>query len=208
MQTWDDEIELGEDVVVDWGSIVAQHGPVVLRTAFRLLANHADALDCYQDTFIAAWRFAEHGEVASWAPFLVSVATHRAIQRLRQRAGARKRLLKMDCSSQVRDYETCPVQAAQARELLDRVRQRLSLLPKKHAEVIWLNGVEGLTHRQISAHLQITPNEVGVLLHRARSRLRAALASDSERDSFDHETLNPVKGPRTPCQFSRTPRSD
>ena len=171
----------GVRVGVDWSTVVAKHGPVVWRTAFRLLAHHADALECYQDTFVAAWRFAENGEVADWAPFLVSLATRRAIDRLRHRVRTQQRFCGLDDAPEPSSYSDCPVQSAQAQELLARVRRELTSLPEKQADVIWLSGVEGLSHDQISAQLQITTNEVGVLLHRARARLREALASNPQR---------------------------
>ncbi len=173
-------------MVVDWRSIVAEHGPTVWRTVFRLLAHYADAEDCYQDTFAAAWRFAERGEVANWAPFLVGLATRRAIDRLRHRARTLKRFPAINDAPEPVSHGDCPVQTAQARELLGRVRDRLALLPQKQAEAIWLSGVEGLNHAEISEQLQVTTNEVGVLLHRARTRLRVALAINSEGGAGDH----------------------
>jgi DNA-directed RNA polymerase specialized sigma24 family protein len=43
--------------------------------------------------------------------------------------------------------------------------------------VFWLSCVEGLAHPQIALQMNITTNEVGVLLHRARSRLGALLGT-------------------------------
>jgi DNA-directed RNA polymerase specialized sigma24 family protein len=57
------------------------------------------------------------------------------------------------------------------------VREAMTDLADKQAEVFWLGCVEGLDHHQISVHMQITPNEVRVLLHRARVRLAMALES-------------------------------
>ncbi len=54
---------------------MAEHGDAVWRTVYRLLDHHADAQDCYQETFLAAWRFAQREPVAEWRPFLVSLAT-------------------------------------------------------------------------------------------------------------------------------------
>ena len=73
--------------MTDWPSILAEHGAAVWRTVYRLLDHHADALDCYQETFLAAWRFAQREPVVEWRPFLVSLATRRATDRLRQRYG-------------------------------------------------------------------------------------------------------------------------
>ena len=60
----------------DWPSILAEHGPTVWRTIYRLLDHHADALDCYQETLLAAWRFAANCRTAitSWASVALASA--------------------------------------------------------------------------------------------------------------------------------------
>jgi hypothetical protein len=40
--------------MTDWQAIVAEHGPKVWRTAYRILADHNDALDCYRKRFFLA----------------------------------------------------------------------------------------------------------------------------------------------------------
>ena len=79
--------------MTDWPLILAEHGVTVWRTVYRLLDHHADALDCYQETFLAAWRFAEREPVANWRSFLVSLAMRRAMDRLRQRYRDRARVI-------------------------------------------------------------------------------------------------------------------
>ena len=64
--------------MVDWNQILAAHGPAVRRTVYRLLGQHAAALDCYQETFLAAYRSVEHRPVAHWRTFLTCLATRRA----------------------------------------------------------------------------------------------------------------------------------
>jgi DNA-directed RNA polymerase specialized sigma24 family protein len=71
--------------MIDWGAILAEYGSTVWRTVYRLLDHHDDALDCYQETFLAAFRFAHAQTIADWPAFLVKLATRRAIDRLRQR---------------------------------------------------------------------------------------------------------------------------
>ena len=82
--------------MTDWPLILAEHGATVWRTVYRLLDHHADALDCYQETFLAAWRFAEREPVVDWASFLISLATRRAMDRLRQRYRERVRVSAVD----------------------------------------------------------------------------------------------------------------
>ena len=131
----------------DWPSILAEHGAAVWRTVYRVLNDHADALDCYQETFIAAWRLAEREPVLEWRSLLVSLATRRAIDRLRQRIRARARFSALDAVPEPATTADCPVHRAGASELLGRVRQALARLPEKQAEVFWLSCIEGQSHQ-------------------------------------------------------------
>jgi RNA polymerase sigma-70 factor (ECF subfamily) len=157
--------------MIDWGAILAEHGSVVWRTVYRLLDHHADALDCYQETFLSAFHFATRQGVADWASFLVGVATRRAMDRLRQRYRSRSRAVPIDHVAEPSSEVDCPLQQARANELMDRVREGMAELPQKQAEVFWLSCLEGRSHQQIADLLQVTPGEVRVLLHRARTHL-------------------------------------
>jgi RNA polymerase sigma-70 factor (ECF subfamily) len=173
--------------MTDWPSILAEHGAAVWRTVYRLLDHHADALDCYQETFLAAWRFAERAPVADWPAFLISLATRRAIDRLRQRYRERARVMASDSLREPGSEAECPVRHASARELMERVRQGVAELPEKQAQVFWLSCVEGLSHQQISNRVEIPPGEVRVLLHRARTQLRAILDRGARSKGEDNE---------------------
>jgi RNA polymerase sigma factor (sigma-70 family) len=78
-----------------------------------------------------------------------------------------------------------PEALAEWSELLERVRDELARLPGQQAEAFWLQCVEGMSQDEIGQHLGVNANAVGVLVHRARQRLRQSLAG-----------LNPVKQDR------------
>src|SRR5437879_5446953 len=173
--------------MTDWPLILAEHGPTVWRTIYRLLDHHADALDCYQETFLAAWRFAERQPVADWTSFLTNLATRRAMDRLRRRYRERGRVLAIGSLREPGSEAQSPLEHASAKELMDRVREGMAELPDKQAQVFWLSCVEGLSHQQISNRLEVPPGEVRVLLHRARTRLRAALDRGTQAQGQDNE---------------------
>jgi RNA polymerase sigma-70 factor (ECF subfamily) len=164
--------------MVDWASILAVHGSRVWRTVYRLLDHDADALDCYQETFLSALRVPVPEEIDDWTSFLLSLATRRAMDRLRQRYRYRMRCVAIDAVPEPSGEAENPFQQAQANELMDRVRRGMAELPGKQAEVFWLSCLEGLPGDQIAARMQIPPGEVRVLLHRARTRLGAILNLD------------------------------
>ena len=72
----------------DWGRIVAEQGPAVWATVLRILKHHEDAQDCYQQTFLDAFRSARRGPTVNWIGLLLSIATRRAIDRLWERVAA------------------------------------------------------------------------------------------------------------------------
>jgi RNA polymerase sigma-70 factor (ECF subfamily) len=164
--------------MIDWGAILAEHGPTVWRTVYRLLNHHDDALDCYQETFLTAFRFTHSHRVEDWSAFLVSVATRRAMDRLRQRCRSGRRSLPLDAVPEPASEVDGPVQQARADELMQRVREKMAELPEKQAEVFWLSCLEGLAHRQVADLMEVPLGEVRVLLHRARTRLGTALNLD------------------------------
>lgn len=63
------------------------------------------------------------------------------------------------------------------RETLERIGQAIAALPPGQRQVITLRDVEGLTSEEICNVLEISETNQRVLLHRARSRVRAMLES-------------------------------
>ena len=60
-------------------------------------------------------------------------------------------------------------------EVLDVARAAIAALPPSQREVVTLRDVEGWSSDDVSEALGITPGNQRVLLHRGRSRVRAAL---------------------------------
>ena len=172
--------------VHDWQTIVAEHGPLVWRTAYRLLGNQADTADCFQETFLAALELSRRQPVRNVSGLLVRLATTRAIDRLRQR-GRQDR--PMDGGS---SGETCgvgdPAGQAQDQELVGQLREAIGCLPEQEAKVFCLRYLNEMSYRQIARELSIGTNAVGVALFRAKAKLREALgAAPADEDEVHHE---------------------
>jgi len=52
--------------MIDWNVIVADQGPAVWNTLWRLLADRTDVEECFQETFIAAWKLSRYQAVDCW----------------------------------------------------------------------------------------------------------------------------------------------
>lgn len=158
-----------------------EHGPAVWQTAYRLLANHNDAADCFQETFLAAFEIAGREPVRNVPGLLVRLATTRAIDRLRQR----NRLEQRRADSSDREEATTeadPLDQAHTNELASQLREQITRLPPQEARVFCLRYLNEMSYRQIARELSIAINVVGVSLYRAKARLRAALAAAQTED--------------------------
>src|SRR5947208_3201375 len=120
-----------------WEDIVDRHGPLVWRSAYRLLGNDADAAVCYQDAFAAALVIARREAVRNWPALLRGIATTNALDRLRQRA---KRAARAANAANDGGLDSAaspglePSAVAEGEEFLESVRAALAQLPAPQAE--------------------------------------------------------------------------
>ncbi len=162
--------------MTDWERIVHRHGGAVWQTAYRLLGNHEEAADCWQETFLGALELSRRQEVRHWRAVLTRICTRRAVDQLRRRLRSVSRHTDLPDTATMASPNPGPVEAAQAAELSTRLRLALASLPAQQAEVFCLRCLSDLSYRDIARELAIKTSAVGVLLHRARSRLRDLLS--------------------------------
>lgn len=74
-----------------------------------------------------------------------------------------------------KDWRTLPEQALTGRETLDRVKDAIAALPMAQRTVITLRDIEGWSAEEVCTALEISDGNQRVLLHRARSHVRAEL---------------------------------
>jgi RNA polymerase sigma-70 factor (ECF subfamily) len=156
-------------------AIVAAHSDAVWRTAYRLLNNREDALDCYQETFLVALRLSATDEIRHWRTMLLRIATRRAMDQLRQRYQSEKRASRLHQLSSGRSPVEGPDAHAQCEELQEQVRKALATLPPQQAEAFWLRHLEQLSSDEIAQLMGVEPGHARVLVHRAAAGLRNLL---------------------------------
>ena len=169
--------------MTDWEAIVREFGPVVWRTAFRLLNREADAADCFQRTFLAALEVDREERVRHWPAILRRLATARALEQLRGRYRESRLSSELPDEPPLDPAALDPVELVSGGELALALRKALARIDPQQAEVFFLVCLEGSTNAEAAAAIGITANHAGVLLHRCRAALRERLrAFDPNRE--------------------------
>jgi RNA polymerase sigma-70 factor (ECF subfamily) len=163
--------------VTVWEEIVRDHSPAIWNTAYRLVGNRDDAADCVQETFLSAIRLGNSKPIENWGGLLHRIAIARSLDCLQKRyqTSARREPVPPDWAS-LPDLRPDPQRLAEGSELVQKLLQSLLELPRLQAEAFCLRYLAGLEYREIADSLEIPPNSVGALLHRARESLRQMLS--------------------------------
>jgi RNA polymerase sigma-70 factor (ECF subfamily) len=163
--------------------VVDQQGRRIYRAARGLGFSPSDAEDVAQEVFVTFLetldRFEGRSTVGTW---LFGILHHKAQERRRSHA-------REDSTSELEQafekrfdangsWLQPPVEAdrfVESREMREGLRECLEALPAQQREVFQLRQVEELSAADVARVMGCTVNHVGVLLHRARLRLRACL---------------------------------
>lgn len=145
-----------------------EHHIMVFRTAYRITGNAADAEDVLQTVFLRMVRRDDSADAIEHPEnYLRRASVHAALDLVRARR-----------VSAAVDMEGLP-SAAGSRpdegDLRELLRQALSELPARSAEIFTLRFFEGLTNPEIAGVLGISSLSVAVTLHRSRRALQKKL---------------------------------
>jgi len=161
-------------------------GTAVLGYALRRSASREDAFDVVAETFAIAWRRRAEmpADPEETRPWLFGIArrclanTARTTERA-GRLGAR--LAESLAGAAVPE----PSAVSEGRADSRVVREALAQLSPEDRELVTLIAWEGLTPAQAATALGLTAGTARVRLHRARTRLRTALAPTPDAEETD-----------------------
>ncbi len=156
---------------MDWNTILERDGPTAWRAAYRLLGNAADADDCLQEPVLSAIQLSRREPVANWRALLIRLTSARAMDQLRQRYRSRIVHGVEDLAAGMADPHD-PGRTAQLNELQSQLRIALAQLTQEQATAFCVCALEGWTYTDAAEQLQTPASTIGVLVHRARQRLR------------------------------------
>jgi len=197
-----DSLRRGDEAA--FARLVGEHHASLRRVARLYVANAAIADEVVQDTWLGVirglWAFEGRSSLRTWIfRILVNRARTRAVRESRSApfTGALSTESGTEAEPSVSpehslagddspapghwarpllDPGSSPERSLLTKELRERLRTVIEALPSNLRIVLWLRDVEGWSSEEVCNALAIHETNQRVLLHRARSRARAALA--------------------------------
>jgi RNA polymerase sigma-70 factor, ECF subfamily len=164
-----------------WGEIYRAYAPAVFRLCRRVLTRREDAEDATTEIFLKLrMKLPQYDPSRPFEPWMYRLAVNHCWDRLRR--GRARRDREVDDAAGVPQAATDPEQLerlvrASARAAL---RSRLSRLPDRMRLALVARYYLDLSYREIGESMGLDPGAVGVLLLRARQRLRRLLDGGPE----------------------------
>lgn len=177
LETADEDVQLmlalraGDHAAFD--ALFDRWAGALLRYLERMVKSRAQAEELMQETFLRVYRARDRYEVrARFSTWLYTIATRIALNELR-RPGHRS----LDAGPDDAGYTAVDRSADQpaiddvvdARLRGARVQSALLELPERQRAALWLASVEGMSYAEVAEALDVSPQSVKALVHRARS---------------------------------------
>jgi RNA polymerase sigma-70 factor, ECF subfamily len=166
---------------------IYQHQGRIYRYMLTLVHDPAEAEDLTQEALLRAYRsFASLRDPAALTSWLYRIATHAALDRLRQHARRAPLQAEVDLATTDVPEVGAPslLQLVEQNEMSACVQRYLDGLSDPYRAVILLHDLHGMSSPEIAATLGISLPTAKIRLHRARLKLRAALQAGCQ---FSHD---------------------
>ena len=164
--------------------LLEQYGDYLFRHALFRVGDRSAAEDVVQETLLAAMRCrSQFAGMSSEKTWLLGILKHKVADHFRRRRGEVS-LDSDDVENEFVDHEGAwragslpvwpetPESLLQAKDFQHVLELCLKELPHRLAQVFVLREVDQLSTEEICELLDLTPNNVWVMLHRARLRLQ------------------------------------
>jgi RNA polymerase sigma-70 factor, ECF subfamily len=152
--------------------LVQAYQTPVYNLAYRMLGSPADAEDATQETFVRAYTrlntFEAGRKLSSW---ILSIAAHYGVDRLRRRHGAQMSVEETESLQWIADGKPKPEEQVIEREQNKSVHHVLEALPAQYRIVIVLRYWQDLSYQEIAEITESTESAVKSRLHRAREMM-------------------------------------
>jgi RNA polymerase sigma-70 factor (ECF subfamily) len=170
-QTWIAQAQSGDDQA--FANLVEAYQKQVFSVCYRMLGNANDAEDAAQESFLRAYTNLKSFDTnRSFATWLLSIASHHCIDRLRK-----KRLPTFSMDDENHDWWKPPDPGPDpeatlvAQQKQARVEAMLNVLKPKDRAAVVLNYWKGYSYQEIAETLSLSVSAVKSRLYRARRTL-------------------------------------
>jgi RNA polymerase sigma-70 factor, ECF subfamily len=158
------------------------HNERVFRTAHRITGSAADAEDVLQTVFLRLVKNPDTYDLSeNPEAYLSRAAINASLDLMRSRSRSKAvGITDVDTEALESRFQSPEAQHAD-RELHQLIREAVSRLGKTAAEMFVLRYYEGYDNQEIAKMLDTSQMVVGVVLHRARTRLRKEIGHYLEK---------------------------
>jgi RNA polymerase sigma-70 factor (ECF subfamily) len=165
-------------------ALMDRHADAAYRYCWRIFRDHHTAEDMTQDFFVKLFRSAERyqprGHFTTWFYRVLANLCFDALRKRKRRRHVHGvQIDPIACEGTELEPLADPVDPAaglRAEEAHDAVHEALADLPVQVRKALELREFEGLRYREIGGVMDLSLNEVKVLLHRGRKLLARRLA--------------------------------
>ncbi len=165
---------------LDHEALVAHFAPDVLRLCRRMLGHAHDAEEARSETFLRAQQAAASWDGRPLRAWLLGIAAHHCVDRLRRRALEGRLFDAKDLAADDLPAQSpSPLSLLIARERSVQLEAALAELPDKYRAPLVLRFLADQSYGEIAATLGVSDAQVAVLVFRAKAKLRTALTSPS-----------------------------
>ena len=157
------------------------HHKHIFRAAHRITGSAADAEDVLQTVFLRLVKNHEHYDLSeNPQAYLSRAAINASLDLIRSRG--RVKAVGLDEAAELIEVKSGDPETQQAdRELQTLIRQAVGRLGTTAAEMFVLRYYEGYDNQEIAKFLGTSQMVVGVVLHRARTKLRKEIGHYLEK---------------------------
>jgi RNA polymerase sigma-70 factor (ECF subfamily) len=166
-----------------FAELFAAHSESVGRLCRRMLGSDEEAKDARSEVFLrASESLGGYDAERPFRTWLFAIAAHHCVDRLRRRAVEGRLFESGELSEEtLPSAAPSPLTSALARERQGELLAALDTLPSRHRAPLVMRYFAELSYEAIAELLGVRVRDVGVLLFRAKLRLREVLAAGGER---------------------------
>ena len=142
----------------------------LFRFAFSLLQNVQEAEDAVQDVMAGIWAKRDQwGEWKSVEAYCMTATRNNCLDRMRKR---RILPVREEKAGQVSSPDRDPYEKMMDKQMIQRIRQCMDVLPENQQQVVRLREMEGFSYNEIAEVLDMTLDQVRINLFRGRNAIK------------------------------------